>query len=367
MSSLLVTLTDKERFEIFYELGDVKNTGLHLYGEDGAKHKPNVGEMSDIIVEKSTSTKFHDNPLTTACREKNHPMVTMLTGYLRDHGRVDLVNSTILDGEAALYVASHAGCEQSVSSLIANGAKVNQARTSDSFTPLIAASLEGHVEVVDTLLAHGADINQPSAKGWTPLNAASFKDFLPVVATLLAHGANVNQETTAGHTPLHTAADRGFLTIVAALLAHGADVNQETPDGHTPLYTAADRGHLPVIAALLAHGANIDQPRPNGCTPLYIASERGFLPIVAALLAHGANIEHRITGTATLRAAIHFTPLHTACYHGNDLVADFLITRGADPDALTDSGKTPMALAKERKHAKCVAVLQACLDRFAKI
>ena len=120
MSSLLVTLTDKERFEIFYELGDVKNTGLHLYGEDGAKHKPNVGEMSDIIVEKSTSTKFHDNPLTTACREKNHPMVTMLTGYLRDHGRVDLVNSTILDGEAALYVASHAGCEQSVSRLVLN-------------------------------------------------------------------------------------------------------------------------------------------------------------------------------------------------------------------------------------------------------
>ena len=89
-----------------------------------------------------------------------------------------------------------------------------------------------------------------------------------------------------------------------------------------------------------------------------MASQNGLLPVVSALLAHGADVNQAMTDGAT--------PLHYACSRGHDLVADTLITRGADPDSVW-RGRTPMELAKQGGHAKCVAVLQACFDRAAKL
>ena len=68
--------------------------------------------------------------------------------------------------------------------LIAAGADVNKARTTDDSTPLWQAAQNGHTAVVSKLLQHGAD---KSIRGWqneTPLEAAQHMNHATIAALL---------------------------------------------------------------------------------------------------------------------------------------------------------------------------------------
>ena len=102
-----------------------------------------------------------------------------------------------------------------VSLLLAQGADVHQARTSDGMTMLMTASERGHVEVVLVLLANGADVKQADAMGYTALTWASQEGHSEVVRLLLARGADVNHGTTDGSiTALMLATQEGHAEVL---------------------------------------------------------------------------------------------------------------------------------------------------------
>jgi len=95
------------------------------------------------------------------------------------------------DAQECLFAASKEGHVEMVGFVVAAGADVNQATTSDGTTVLYIASEEGHVDVVRTLLAAGADVNQATTDdGTTPLYMASQKGHVEVVRALLAAGVD---------------------------------------------------------------------------------------------------------------------------------------------------------------------------------
>lgn len=99
-------------------------------------------------------------------------------------------------------------------------------------------------------------------------------------------------------------------------------------DGHTPLHIAVSRNATPVVEAVLHRIRRmrrtrdlvhilVNQPRGDGLTCLLMACYRGNIDIVRMLLAGGAD-----PNAASLRGT---TPLITAAFQGHDAVVEALL------------------------------------------
>jgi len=127
-------------------------------------------------------------------------------------------------------------------------------------TQLFMAAASNQVGRVLRLLAAGAAVNQATTTdGATPVFIAAYCGHAEVVSLLLGAGANVNHaKTDDGATPLYVAAEKGHTELVSLLLGGGADVNQaRTNDGATPLSLIADNENEEVVNLLLAAGGKV--------------------------------------------------------------------------------------------------------------
>ena len=137
---------------------------------------------------------------------------------------------------------------------------------------------------------------------------------------LVALGVTVPLGLAAG--PLHTAARSGDSDDAAALIAAGADVDERESTGEAPLHVAAGTGTAGVARLLIASGADLEVRDDDGLTPLHKAAMSGIMRAAAT----------GVLGTDADRQA------RTA-------VAGILIAAGADVDAETDKGQTPLHFA----------------------
>ncbi|MGB5526344.1 MAG: ankyrin repeat domain-containing protein [Gemmatimonadota bacterium] len=141
---------------------------------------------------------------------------------------------------------------------------------------------------------------------------------------------------------LHEAYVRGDLAEVRALLGDPADFpNCRGPSGlgEIVLEYAIYHSPIPFIGKLLEMGADPDCGDHAGYPSLIaaLASARpDRLEILGLLLAHGADIQQRgVNG---------YTPLHWAAGEDDPQLIDWLLARGADPEARTnvDHYATPL-------------------------
>jgi ankyrin repeat protein len=140
---------------------------------------------------------------------------------------------------------------------------------------------------------------------------------------------------------------------VTKLLALDPDLlNSYSHDGWTPLHLAVFFGHIDLVRFLLEAGADIDALSKNGqdITPLHSALANPHHARVGLLLIDkGADI--------ALAQSEGYTPLHYAAANGSDDVVIRLLAMNAIRSAKTKEGKTPLDLAKERKHLTTVKIL----------
>lgn len=120
------------------------------------------------------------------------------------------------------------------------------------FTPLGMASLRGLPQIVRLLLKAGADINKKSSDTNTPVIAATLMNRMDVIRELLPYRPDLTIWNREGRVSLGIAAQQGNKDIVALLLKAGADPNVRDRNGNRPLQWSGD--HHDIAALLVARG-----------------------------------------------------------------------------------------------------------------
>jgi ankyrin repeat protein len=120
-----------------------------------------------------------------------------------------------------------------------------------------------------------------------------------------------------------TAARRGDLQSLEPLLSKRAGVRGRDQYGLTALHLAAIKGHCDVIAMLAGSGCmDVECEDVEGHRPLHLAVEGGHAEAVELLLDMGADVNAK-----TRRGA---TPLQVAEITGHETIGQLLCSRGAE-------------------------------------
>jgi len=213
-------------------------------------------------------------------------------------------------------------------------------------SPLHLAAQRGDIEAVkqllDSNLAHPTDVDhqQITALHWSAING-----HLNLSSLLISRGAVI--DAFGGQlvaTPLMWAARNGRVQIVHLLLKHGADPNLLDSQAFNTLHLATHSSSALTLCYLLSCAYDrvvIDSSDREGHTALHWACYQGDSLSVDLLLSHHASVASRdLNG---------MTPLHWAVVKGNSNCIRQIVLAGADILARTIEGKTPQDMAVELK------------------
>lgn len=116
----------------------------------------------------------------------------------------------------------------------------------------------------------------------------------------------------------------------------------------TGLMIAAWQGNLAMMELFVARGADVNRTNALGEDALMHASLRGRQEAAQWLLERGAKPE---------RGPRRWTALHYAAFSGHAELAAFLVSRGADLNARSANGSTPLMMAVYEGHEAAVREL----------
>lgn len=287
------------------------------------------------------------------------------------------INAPTKSGETPLISAITTGDDELVQLMLQRGASV-EARCVDQITPLMHATNHGYPSILELLLSKDAQVDTTTA-GWTVLHRAADMGNTPMVKSLLAKGADIEarspkeflpkkhplarlgsdlegydeidaSDADIGWTALLRAATNGQEAMVRLLIEKGADIEARSPDYGTPLICAAEGNHEAIVEFLLKSGANAHAEDNFGWKPLHRVTVRSGGEIVAqTLLTHGADVN--------ARCLYRKTPLHHAIEKGNESMVSFLLAAGADYEARDSAERTPLHTAIESRLENMVHIL----------
>ncbi len=258
------------------------------------------------------------------------------------------------------------------------------------FTGLMKAVSQNDYEKAELLLKYGAGVNarfsgvnikamnrDPQVlahfDGVTPLhlavmygnyltrsdiNGIYWYDPTDMAQLLLNYGADVNARDKNNDTPMHKlffmdqsgTEDRRF-QMLELLLAYGADINAQNNQGFTMAHIAAERNYGAWLQRMIAvYGDIIDFSLKDnaGLTPRNLADKNGYgflVEIIDFILKPVVGID----GNARERDQQGRTGLMHAIARNNYELAQELIKRGADVNAVDNDGNTPLYYAVNNK------------------
>ena len=133
------------------------------------------------------------------------------------------------------------------------------------------------------------------------------------------------------------------------LLENGCDPNVKSADGFTALYYSG--GDPAKVKLLLKYKADPNICSKSGMSPLHVAVNNDQYESVKMLIKAGANVNQicKVENTS---------PLHVALLcNVNFNIIQYLIDNGANVNAVTKNGKTPLRIAIEQQNLYAVNYL----------
>jgi ankyrin repeat protein len=276
-----------------------------------------------------------------------------------------------------LLMAVRNGDHATVQKLLGSGAAPNTA-DADGTTALMHATIESDVRMMALLLDRAADVNAKNSLGSTALLYAATD--LAKAKLLLDRGADVKVRNTRGATPMSVAVTTfGSTPVLRLLTAKGA------PPEDRLMTPAAAKGDLEAIQFLLSigvpagdatsgslsaaitarcdacvrllveKGAPANAVRPNGGSVLNDTVKRAMRDLSQFLADRGASLQSkdREGFTLLMQAVLSMEP-----GSDRDRMVEWLLAKGADPNAKNDRGDTAYLLAARVRIPSTLALLK---------
>lgn len=292
------------------------------------------------------------------------------------------------NGKTALHVAAERDNAEMVQTLLDCGADPD-AEATWGHTPLQWAGVVGSRQAADRLISRRAKgLDPPTAAGLGMFEAV--RDFWDGDGALLSSAsfrkAVRNKDGSwsfeAVHDPreivseaFYLACRNGRLEIARWLLKRGADLERRGFFGGTGLHWASLNGHLETVRFLVEAGADIEAvDHQFKTTPISWANEGRRSEVVDFLLARGARctasqaaafgrldvlrtVLEREPGRSWETGRDVPSPLWQAARFGRKQVVEWLIERGADVNAPTVAGETPLHAAASGNDPEILRIL----------
>lgn len=379
------------------------STALHMATQNGQRKcmKLLLSQQVNPQIANHQGAKCLQLAVGTAADEATVPLLVK--------NRAGINSRNLRTGDTALHLAVKWKRPRIILFLLEKGAAMNMANE-DGLTPLQLAAKLDNCEAISLLLQRGAQLETRSLSGLTALQIAAQKKHWIALDLLVIGGANINAWTQNGETLLHEEAkESSNPSIAAKLVNQGANIEARSSKGYTALQYAAISGNKTMFMFLLAQGANVDVLTPKGETLLHITPplNNDYLSILQALVDRGLSPNavssqgwtalhqtvHAGTGALDLEYDNTKEYIELLLHHGADINAytispiaetplhlatraniprppllSLLISLGADINAMTNEGKTPLHLAGERAREPIFRILLgAGADLFLEI
>ena len=198
-------------------------------------------------------------------------------------------------------------------------------------------NISGHLQILKFLHENGGNISRRGkiivqhlrrrkfeTGGKTPLHYACQYNQLPIVQYLLSKCVESSIQDLEGDTPLHMACRNGHVEIVRELTKRHTITGLKNNRGDTAFDVTED---VQILDVLKGAGALINQLDKTGSSPLHrCAEDPKLLPKLKWLIETGrANVNQTNDDLGT--------PLQSACYKGNVLAIELLLSCGANVNA----------------------------------
>lgn len=144
------------------------------------------------------------------------------------------------------------------------------------------------------------------------------------------------------------AVERGDKRAVAKWLDEGMPADFQADRIGTGLMIAAWNGNIEMMELFISRGANPRRSNNNGEQAVQLAAWNGHAEAVRWLLAHGSVLN---------REDMNWSALHYAVFNGHTDLASELIKDGADVNARSPNGSTPLMLAAREGREDLAKVL----------
>jgi len=352
--------------------------------------------LLDAGADPNATLPEGETVLMTAARSGTAEVIRVLLARGADpnardsfRGQTALMWASARNNAAAVHVLAELGADIHAatkgSEIQRRGNQLFNAPQPTGFSALMFAARGGHLEALQVLLDAGGDVNDTLSDGQSALIVAVANANWGVADHLLDHGADPNL-AGAGWNALHQIARArrmnccfGFpgaiptgsvdsIDVLQKMITKGGDINARMTvngmkDGQrnrlnrlgaTPFFLSSKVTDTEAMQVLLDAGADPVTPNADGTTPLMVAAglalwnpgeDGGSLPgqedevleAVKMLVELGNDVN-----------AINYrgeTPLHGAAFRGANNVVEYLVEQGADLDARTDLGYSPLAIA----------------------
>jgi ankyrin repeat protein len=302
---------------------------IHAAAQRG--HLEVVNRLIELNADPSARYNYGWQPIYTAAENGHLEIVNRLIELNADP------SARNNNGWQPIHAAAHNGYFEVVNRLIALNAD-SSARNNDGWQPIHAAAQRGHLKVVNRLIELNADLSTRDNNGWQPIHAAARRGHLKVVNRLIELNADPSARDNKGWQPIHAAAENGHLEVVNRLIELNADPSARNNDGWQPIHAAAHNGHLEVVNRLIELNADPSARDNNGRQPIHAAAQNGHTEVTCRLLedvsVNGKDILNR-------------TPLHYAIYRSHEILAELLLTHGANALLIDCYGRSGLDWASE--------------------
>lgn len=209
------------------------------------------------------------------------------------------------------------------------------------------------------MISRGSDINKRNKDGQLAIFLAIQNNHADVVRYLIENGADLTLQDQYAGTPLHNAAYMGNVEIAKLLIDAGADVNAvSNRDRGTPICIAVMEDKVEMVKFLLEKGAD-----PNVRIGYY---EETLLHFSVSNVSNGIEITKILLDSEmdiNTVDKLGKTPLHAltlSIWTGPtvEIMANFLMEKGADRNLKDNNGMTALHYATQKKKTGLVKVLK---------